>query len=104
VSLHTPSPWVYVSDFAEVQGAEGTRLVAWTAWMAPNTSNRFDNTGLEVPEWDEMEANARLIAAAPKILNLLERLLDTALPSSTLRVPNYLVEAIKDVLREVSGT
>jgi len=72
--------------------------------MAPNTSNRFDNTGLEVPEWDEMEANARLIAAAPKILNLLERLLDTALPSSTLRVPNYLVEAIKDVLREVSGT
>jgi hypothetical protein len=57
---------------------------------------------LGVPDWNEMEANARLMAAAPRMLDLLERLLDTALPSSSLRVPAYLVEAIKDVLQTVA--
>jgi len=47
-------------------------------------------------------ANERLIIAAPQMLTVLERLLDSALPSSILRIPPYLVEAIKDVLREVA--
>jgi uncharacterized membrane protein YccC len=31
---------------------------------------------------------------------VLEKILDTALPSSTFRMPPYLVEAIKDALRD----
>lgn len=62
MSTHTPGPWRFALDFGEVQSDDGGTLIAYTA---TDTSSRFDGSTLDVPDWDTMEANGRILAAAP---------------------------------------
>jgi hypothetical protein len=93
VDAHTPGPWTYNTDFGEIQAESGIKTVAVISV----------HSGRESIGDSELESNARLIAAAPTMKALLEKLLDTALPATVLRVPPYIVEAMKDVLRQIDS-
>jgi len=47
-----------------------------------------------------IEMVERRRAEVARLRAVLEKILDTALPSSTFRMPPYLVEAIKEALRD----
>ena len=66
---HTPAPWFEVKHFSEWLISDGSRLVATTAGSPAHL-------GLAHAKRDA--ANARLIAAAPELLEALEKLVGYA--------------------------
>lgn len=72
MNKHTPAPWVHE--------AEWVYALERAVWK--NGEEKFRNrfsARLECRadvEWDELEANARLMAAAPDLLEALQKLLD----------------------------
>jgi hypothetical protein len=64
MSAHTPAPWVIYKTVNVMGGSDGRRLVANAGG---HQDNRITDGGS-----GENEANARLIAAAPKMLKALE--------------------------------
>jgi len=62
---HTPGPWVV--------GDNGVRVYAPDSDTIINDPNDWS-----FPDWDEAEANARLIAAAPELLEVLNALISAA--------------------------
>ena len=69
---HTPAPWVY-------QGGDNASVEVNIGETTANIDRQDKNTGQYVISRDEMEANAKLIAAAPELLEALEELLIHAL-------------------------
>lgn len=67
---HTPGPWKVDHPFLSIVGLRGTRPVH----IADVKTRGPALPGHQIPE-NEGAANARLIAAAPKLLEMLERLL-----------------------------
>ena len=66
-SKHTPGPWkVSPTDDTVVIDATGAEVAA------------IDGDYNDPDTWPQMEANARLIAAAPDLLDALQNLLDEA--------------------------
>ena len=59
---HTKGPWIYINDWPDmrIESADGKYLIA-----------DYDTSFIEYPGDDETEANARLIAAAPDLLDAL---------------------------------
>lgn len=91
MSGHTPGPWSFHSlsnakpmlvveptgggepwAFASRYIGSGETIVGEVGWRDINTAGGWPH----VTEWDEFEANARLIAAAPDLLEALEGLLE----------------------------
>lgn len=71
---HTPSPWC-VQQAEDCVGRKLDGLVQWV--VTSNDHDLWISTG---PTWDsehaeESEANARLIAAAPELLEILRKIL-----------------------------
>lgn len=65
---HTPGPWVAGRpDMATmIEGRNGKYIYAGERYIAA--------AGFDVRDWDETVANARLIAAAPELLEALEEM------------------------------
>lgn len=66
---HTPGPWVYAKNSQEIWCKEGGKTVAKLAY-GNNIIPRFPS------EAAECQANARLIAAAPRLVSAAEALLE----------------------------
>ena len=68
-ALHTPGPWTIHNDTfpMEVRDVKNSDVVA-----------KIGGTGLSVESPEECEANARLIAAAPELLEALNGISDDA--------------------------
>ena len=62
MNKHTPGPWVWGEDYCGLYGSGRDREVM--------THQRFE--GMWLSHVDSQEANARLIAAAPDLLEALE--------------------------------
>lgn len=75
MSGHTPGPWEYIDgsktasmQFGPVCVIRGSgKQIASFSWQSPSVN---------FPSKDESQANARLIAAAPELLEALERILE----------------------------
>lgn len=95
---HTPGPW-----FVDLKSTYG-----WPAKLTPNLSIRPVLLGKIMPvaiakiqrECLESEANARLIAAAPELLEALVALVDD---KSQERIPNRLWVAARSAIAKATG-
>jgi hypothetical protein len=67
---HTPAPWNY-------QGGDNASVEINIGMTTANVDRSDKNTGEYVISRDEMEANAKLIAAAPELLEALNRVNNT---------------------------
>lgn len=65
---HTPGPWIEVDGFIYSEHTEGRPLI--TQLMTCFVSD--DDNSLQFTECENIEANARLITAAPSLLEALE--------------------------------
>ncbi len=86
--LHTPGPWWadssrYGTIYVEANAVIDKRLVQEICAVGPTESGR-----------NQQEANARLIAAAPQMLAVLEELSESASYWSESDVPLGIVERI----------
>lgn len=63
MTTHTPGPWTVAIEYGQHAVVAGDKVIAFTGRMGA-----MDDA--------ESEANARLIASAPTLLKLLERVLD----------------------------
>jgi hypothetical protein len=76
---HTPGPWatgeVYRDHWLEIVGNGGKRMVCGVMRVIRHKFDRDSRTIAKVPN-DEGWSNARLIAAAPELLEALQLLLD----------------------------
>ena len=75
MTKHTPGPWTMHPRFDD--GAE-VRALAPVAWCG--VASTVGSSGDQSIDADEARANARLIAAAPCLLEACERLLDGGWP------------------------
>ena len=92
-TAHAPGPWT--DDGPGIIHDRDARIIACLS----------NDAGDERPAWtdDEVEANGRLIAAAPELLEALKRLVQRAKltkPSSTM-VP--LIEDAEDAIAKAEG-
>lgn len=102
MSKHTPGPWRVES--ADSNGANVV-AIAQVAWCG--TNGRYGRDGSQTISAEEARANARLIAAAPKLLNALKEMLEyTASLNSNQGFDEYDHPAVKQayaVIREAKG-
>lgn len=90
MSKHTPGPWIYYADLPSQD----------PDWHIVTTENRLRvlaNVHIE-PGNKVDEANARLIAAAPQLLAVLEELSESAAYWSEYDVPIGIVDRINDAI------
>lgn len=91
MSAHTPGPWTqYESDPLIIINSDGVSLGEMSAG-SPNVSR------------SEQIANARLIAAAPELLAVVQELADCAAYWSEYDVPLGVVDRINAALAKATG-
>ena len=90
---HTPGPWRVSWDECKIVGAQAHRdcLIAYT----DSPGNHHDDAGNLVRGADTQRANARLIAAAPDLLEALRMVL--AIICEKERCGHFLPEEIRSV-------
>jgi hypothetical protein len=96
---HTPGPWrISNGNFANlIEGYSGRHHGEWDdGFRAVASAQHCEPTGNYVNERENAEANARLIAAAPELLEACSLLLE-ALRSSN--VSNGLIRSAEDAAR-----
>ena len=72
MSKHTPGPWVlHKSQCLTIKGADSKATVCTV-----ESRERHPGAADQFPSIEESNANARLIAAAPEMLDAITRLLD----------------------------
>lgn len=87
-SKHTSGPWSYEGgDDASCEVNAGRTTISITRWDK--------NTGVHVIDRDEMEANGKLIAAAPELLEAIQHAFDEMLPEENPDLYAKINEAIK---------
>lgn len=72
MSEHTAGRWIWSKDFAEIQDETGEVLIA----LLNGHPDYPRANSLEAPDEGEYEANARLLAAAPKLLEACKLLVE----------------------------
>ena len=90
---HTPGPWKFEDEFvrAEVlEGFEDHNSIIADVYTLP--SNLFG---------EQMEANGKLIAAAPEMFELLEEILISA-PSLKIHPKSWVYEKISKVIKKAT--
>lgn len=100
--MHTPGPWEAVASDPN-EGVECYWIRA-TKDFGPITRGFrvVDIASVNGPQWKEQEATARLIAAAPELLEALEFLANAARATKGFASPLALAEADK-VLAKTKG-
>ena len=75
-ATHTPGPWELACDGCAIVGANGGTQIVETgkAYWSNLAAAAAQGSTLAQKHLPEVEANARLIAAAPELLAMLERL------------------------------
>lgn len=92
MSKHTPGPWNVGLSEVRVDCDDGTCFVIW-----PNTKLSSEEIALAT------RANARLIAAAPELLSVLEELQESASYWSEYDVPLGIVDRINAAIAKAKG-
>lgn len=85
-ATHTPGPWA-IGKYGKVTTPDGETLLV-------------DGVSLPMNHDPEAIANARLIAAAPELLEALEKMLEYAESEGS----NKEIESARDLLNRVKGT
>ena len=79
MSKHTPGPWNYDCGYIDTQRVEDDGSSDYVILAEMRSTFGYDDYG--VHKWmlppEEYEANARLIAAAPEMLELLRKILSS---------------------------
>ena len=103
---HTPGPWT--AEYCCYTDSETTAVGEGSFQILDGPDSRTAAvlcTRLRWPERArEMEANARLIAAAPALLEVLQELEESSGYWSEYDVPLGIVERIKDAIALATGT
>ena len=92
---HTPGPWAFVTP-------DG--MVVRHPQVYSDTGPVCNATWLGDSKIGELTANARLIAAAPALLEVLQELEESSSYWSEYDVPLGIVERIKDAIALATGT
>ena len=92
---HTPGPWIWGPDYDGLYGAgpdnAGRGLVPWRARRPVLSYQPYEGMWLAHPE---AEANARLIAAAPEMLDMLKTLAAAGVwPEFSAKLANIIAKA-----------
>jgi len=85
MSKHTQGPWIFEPEYNTVLNTDCSRTIAY---LLPGG---FDEPEHDEVDWELLRANARLIAAAPEMLRLIQRL-----TSPHMAEPDYRAEALID--------
>jgi len=97
---HTPGPWKIDTSYATmlVIGSEGGVSIAEVdcAMSMMDFETRIDPI-------EEEQANANLIAAAPELLNIAERLLTYYEPSETRPEAIFKLDTAREVIAKAKG-
>lgn len=97
---HTPGPWRVDPEFIhDIQTSDGRIEIATVYWIF--NSAIPDRT--EYQESEESAANARLIAAAPEMLDMLIDLQESAQYWSEFDVPVGIVDRLNAVISKAKG-
>ena len=102
MSKHTPGPWkAGRPDMATIDdnGFESKWIYAGEKYLANASS-------MDIPDWNEVMANARLIAAAPDLLQELKHLVAIINPclESSIAIPGLAtLNAAKAVIAKAEG-
>lgn len=106
MSDHTPEPWIASS----VLGMNGMFHIfiktkaTYTNWMKHKTQRiiaRVDGVASEVTE-DEVIANAQVIAAAPELLNICQRINESVMNGDAILKNPFQVTDLIDVIAKVT--
>ena len=92
---HTPGPWAFVTP-------DG--MVVRHPQVYSDTGPVCNATWLGDSKLGELAANARLIAAAPDLLEVLQELEESSSYWSEYDVPLGIVERIRDAIALATGT
>lgn len=101
-AAHTPGPWAIREGYGLLKAEVGPhgRAVA-TVWTKQMPSGKEDQK--EPVAWPEGEANARLISAAPELLEAAEEALG-ALNGAEHALPGYVVVALERAIAKATGS
>lgn len=100
---HTPGPWsvssmMHLEDINKTSGTYGIKVSPNGHWIAKlHPLNGIVESG------DELRANARLIAAAPEMLDMLIELQESAQYWSEYDVPVGIVDRLNVVISKAKG-
>jgi hypothetical protein len=108
VTKHTPGPWD-IENIRRDRASDITTMEVRGPGRPRGPSERpYRDVIAEVrTDWgthDEVEANARLMAAAPELLGALAELVDVLKQGDTKDVFNRAMEAAHDAISKARGT
>lgn len=96
-TTHSKGPWQYVAAPKRYQNGSNTYSIYY--------SRSEDDIDFGVAEAYGAEANARLIAAAPQLLEALKALVSTLYPGFRLDDPRHVIfDAAKAAIAKAEGT
>lgn len=98
---YTKGPWIIDRDEALIHASESSRI-DYIA-MLGDEINDFGNSWDDPCMTDEVRANARLIAAAPDLLEALKELVGSAEYWSEYNVPLGIVDRMKAAIAKAEG-
>jgi hypothetical protein len=90
---HTPAPWNY-------QGGDNASVEINIGMTTANVDRSDKNTGEYVISRDEMEANAKLIAAAPELLEALVAMVEVFEPLANEN--NIRIDNVKRIVKKAT--
>lgn len=96
---HTPGPWQNQEMLSGTTSAHGSRVVSFITTGPENVADVCDSRGISE---EEARANARLIAAAPELLEALAKLIGCIDHGSD--DPTATLDAARAAIAKATGT
>jgi hypothetical protein len=102
VSAHTPGPWAQHSQYPLIIKQDCAPIAGPDEGVMICNAQSHNNSGF-FPSFDEGRANARLIAAAPDLLAVCQRLAESASYWSEYDVPLGIVADLQAAIAKATG-